>query len=129
MSEEPSFPLSPEILAGDTSDVYFLRTNKVMELEGVNPRVTMEVFPSGDGILCGMREIEALLRECLPSEGEVWALAEGETFRAKEVVLRSNADPRLEKPLEQFVEVAAFADRNLSRRGRRRSGKRGSPES
>jgi nicotinate phosphoribosyltransferase len=91
VSEEPSFPLSSEILAGDTSDVYFLRTNRVMELEGVNPRVTMEVFPSGDGVLCGMREIEALLRECLPSEGEVWALAEGETFRAKEVVLRVSA--------------------------------------
>ena len=85
---EPSFPLSPEVLAGDTSDVYFLRTSKVMELEGVNPRVTMEVFPSGDGILCGMREVEALLRRCLPSEGEVWALAEGEAFRVKEVVLR-----------------------------------------
>lgn len=40
---------------------------------------------------------------------------------AKEVVLRSHQDPRLEKPLEQLVEVAAYADRNLSakRRGRR----------
>jgi nicotinate phosphoribosyltransferase len=91
VSEEPSFPLSPEVLAGDTSDVYFLRTNRVMELEGVNPRVTMEVFPSGDGILCGMREVEALLRRCLPSEAEVWALAEGEAFRVKEVVLRVSA--------------------------------------
>lgn len=39
---------------------------------------------------------------------------------AKEVVLRSSQDPRLEKPLEQLVEVAAYADRNLSeRRGKR----------
>ncbi|MFQ5719856.1 MAG: ATP-binding protein [Acidobacteriota bacterium] len=39
---------------------------------------------------------------------------------AKEVVLRSSQDPRLEKPLEQLVEVAAYADRNLAskRRGR-----------
>jgi hypothetical protein len=38
---------------------------------------------------------------------------------AKEVVLRSSQDPRLEKPLEQVVEVAAFADQNLAgRRGR-----------
>lgn len=40
---------------------------------------------------------------------------------AKEVVLRSSQDPRLERPLEQLVEVAAFADRNISMRGKRRS--------
>ena len=38
---------------------------------------------------------------------------------AKEVVLRSSQDPRLEPPLEQLVEVAAFADRNLPDRKRR----------
>ena len=35
---------------------------------------------------------------------------------AKEVVLRSSQDPRLEEPLEQVVEVAAYADRNLGPR-------------
>jgi hypothetical protein len=41
---------------------------------------------------------------------------------AKEVVLRSHQDPRLVDPLEQLVEVAAYADRNLnSKRGLRRS--------
>jgi nicotinate phosphoribosyltransferase len=88
---EPSFPLSPEVLAGDTSDVYLLRSSNVMESEGVNPRVTMEVFPNCAGILCGMREVEELLRKCLPSEGEAWALTEGESFRVKEVVLRITA--------------------------------------
>jgi len=42
---------------------------------------------------------------------------------AKEVVLRSSQDPRLEHPLEQLVEVAAYADRNIGLRrskGRRR---------
>jgi hypothetical protein len=38
---------------------------------------------------------------------------------AKEVVLRSTQDPRLDQPLEQLVEIAAYADRNLSGRGRR----------
>lgn len=37
---------------------------------------------------------------------------------AKEIVLRSSQDPRLESPLEELIEVTAFADRNLS--GRRR---------
>jgi hypothetical protein len=50
---------------------------------------------------------------------------------AKEVVLRSHHDPRLEKPLEQLVEVVAFADRSLSaRKGTRRATARsaGEPE-
>jgi hypothetical protein len=44
---------------------------------------------------------------------------------AKEVVLRSHQDPRLIEPLEQLVEVAAFADRNLANRGRRGRGQDG----
>lgn len=88
---QPPFSLSPEVVAGDTSDVYFLRTHRVMELEGVNPRATMEFFPSDDGILCGMKELLALLRQALPSDGEVWALKDGEPFRGKEVVLRVTA--------------------------------------
>jgi hypothetical protein len=35
---------------------------------------------------------------------------------AKEVVLRSSQDPRLDSPLEQVVEVAAFADRRITER-------------
>ncbi len=35
---------------------------------------------------------------------------------AKEIVLRSSQDPRLERPLEQLVEVAAYADLNLAAR-------------
>jgi hypothetical protein len=39
---------------------------------------------------------------------------------AKEVVLRSSQDPRLDSPLEQVVEVAAFADRKITDRQSRR---------
>ena len=42
---------------------------------------------------------------------------------SKEVVLRSAQDPRLEAPLEQMVEVAAYADRNLSKKSRGRRGR------
>ncbi|HXV76530.1 MAG TPA: ATP-binding protein [Candidatus Polarisedimenticolaceae bacterium] len=41
---------------------------------------------------------------------------------SKEVVLRSHQDPRLDQPLEQLVEVAAYADRKLLRKGRRKKG-------
>jgi hypothetical protein len=37
---------------------------------------------------------------------------------AKEVVLRSHQDPRLEQPLEQLVEIAAYGDRRLTKTGR-----------
>ena len=90
MSESP-VPLSPELLSGETSDIYFLRSQRIMEEEGVNPRVTMEVFPSGDGILCGMREVLTLLGKALPADAEVWALSESESFRLKETVLRITA--------------------------------------
>jgi hypothetical protein len=39
---------------------------------------------------------------------------------AKEIVLRSSQDPRLANPLEQVVEVAAFADRRITERQTRR---------
>jgi hypothetical protein len=35
---------------------------------------------------------------------------------AKEVVLRSSSDPRLAEPLEQLVEVAAYADRHIRKK-------------
>jgi hypothetical protein len=37
---------------------------------------------------------------------------------AKEIVVRSHQDPRLEQPLEQVIEVATFADTSLAGRGR-----------
>jgi nicotinate phosphoribosyltransferase len=52
----------------------------------------MEVFSSRAGMLCGMEEVKALLAEVLPGDvREVWALAEGESMDAKEVVLRITA--------------------------------------
>ncbi|MFQ5879189.1 MAG: nicotinate phosphoribosyltransferase, partial [Dehalococcoidia bacterium] len=88
---EPLLPLPDYVLRGETSDIYFLRTQQVMQREGLNPRATMEVFPSGAGILCGIREALALLRRVLPTDAEVWALEEGEPFAAREVVLRFTA--------------------------------------
>ncbi len=89
--KDTTLPPSPAVLEGDTADVYFLRTRDAMERDGLNPRATMEVFPSRDGLLCGMREVMALLRQVLPSGAEVWALEDAQTFSRKEVVLRFSA--------------------------------------
>jgi nicotinate phosphoribosyltransferase len=88
----PKFEPSEAVLSGDTADVYFVRTVDILRNEGLNPVATMEVFPSRAGIVCGIEEVKALLAEALPEDNrEVWALAEGETMAAKEVVLRITA--------------------------------------
>ena len=79
-------------LVGDTSDVYLQRTLTILRNESMNPTVTMEFFPRRDGMLCGVREVRALLAKTLPGSGvEVWALDEGEEVGAGEVALRIKA--------------------------------------
>ncbi|MCX5999167.1 MAG: nicotinate phosphoribosyltransferase [Chloroflexi bacterium] len=86
------FEPSASVLSGETADVYFLRSVDILRSEGVNPVATMEVFPARAGILCGMREVHALLDEVLPKDNRaVWSLSEGDSFERKEVVLRMTA--------------------------------------
>ncbi len=86
------FEPSEAVLSGDTGDVYFARTIDILRREGINPVATMEAFCNRAGLLCGMEEVKALLSHVLPGDkSEVWALGEGETMAAKEVVLRITA--------------------------------------
>ncbi len=88
----PRFEPAEAVLSGETADIYFARTIEVLRHEGLNPVATMEVFASRAGILCGIEEVKALLARVLPENNrEVWALADGETMAAKEVVLRITA--------------------------------------
>lgn len=79
------------ILNGDTADLYFHNARRVLLAEGLDPVVTMEIFPNRDGMLCGMREALALLHRVLPDDAEVWSLDEGAPMQAKEVALRIRA--------------------------------------
>ena len=45
---------SREILSGDSADVYFARAARILEREGLDPVVTMEVFARQDAVLCGI---------------------------------------------------------------------------
>ena len=88
----PEFKPAPDVLSGDTADIYFVRTIDILRKEGLNPKATMEVFSSRAGIVCGIEEVKALLAEVLPEGNrEVWALDAGDTMQAKEVVLRITA--------------------------------------
>jgi nicotinate phosphoribosyltransferase len=86
---------SREILSGDSADVYFARAETILEKEGLDPLVTMEVFARQEAILCGIDEAKNLLGhvlgDCDPAEVSVEALDDGEVIGRKEVVLRIRA--------------------------------------
>lgn len=79
-----------EIKTGRTTDVYFLRTQEVLEARGKDARVAVEVRASSLprdwpwAIFAGLEEAVELL-EGVPAD--VWALPEGSMFRAGEPVL------------------------------------------
>jgi nicotinate phosphoribosyltransferase len=86
---------SHEILSGDSADVYFIRASRILEREGLDPIVTMEVFARETGILCGIDEAKNLIGHVLgsadPGEVSVEALDDGDAFESKEIVLRIRA--------------------------------------
>jgi nicotinate phosphoribosyltransferase len=86
--------ISQATLSGDNADIYFRRTQEILEREGLDPIATMEIFPARSGILCGINEVIELLRAAAKRPLEVWALAEGAPMQAKEVVLRIRAHYR-----------------------------------
>ena len=86
---------SHEILSGDSADVYFARAATILEREGLDPLVAMEVFARREAILCGIEEAKNLLAHVLAEadldEVKVEALDDGDHVAHKEVVLRIRA--------------------------------------
>ncbi len=82
-----------EILSGDSADVYFARAERILEREGLDPVVTMEVFARQDALLCGIDEAKNLLGHVFAAGGAdeetvIETLADGDAIAPKEVVLR-----------------------------------------
>jgi nicotinate phosphoribosyltransferase len=89
MRKTPSqraFPLLPEVLSGETADIYFLRAKEVLAAKGIDRVVGMEVFPGRPGIFCGSEQVSQLLAD-VGFKGELWALDEGEPVEAREAAL------------------------------------------
>lgn len=78
-------------LTGANADIYFERARQILAAQGLDPVVVVEVFARAPAVLCGMREVHALLRRVLPEDAEVWSLGEGWRIEAREVVLRVRA--------------------------------------
>ncbi len=88
------FEPSEATLSGHNADVYFERSRQILAAEDLDPVVVMECFTRQRALLCGMREVHALLRQVLPGEAEVWSLPEGSWIEPREVVLRIRASYR-----------------------------------
>jgi nicotinate phosphoribosyltransferase len=88
-------PPGEAVLSGDVADVYFMRATEILEREGLDPVVTMEVFSRASGVLAGIDEAKVLLATVLagapPDEAVVEALEDGDAFAPKEVVMRIRA--------------------------------------
>jgi nicotinate phosphoribosyltransferase len=76
---------------GPASDIYFKRAVDTLAASGLDPVVTMEYFADRDGLLYGMNDVLDLLRSSLAGSGEAWALEDGSSMAAREVVLRVRA--------------------------------------
>lgn len=75
-----------DILTGSTTDIYFIKTMEIlrhMGLEGTE--VVAEIFPRKSGVICGVKEVLSLLKD---KNIEIEALPEGETFEAKDTIIR-----------------------------------------
>jgi nicotinate phosphoribosyltransferase len=84
-----------QILSGDSADVYFARAERILEREGLDPVVTMEVFAREAAVLCGIDEAKNLIGHVLvdgdSGDTVVEALSDGDRIEPKEVVLRISA--------------------------------------
>ncbi|HHY78738.1 MAG TPA: nicotinate phosphoribosyltransferase [Clostridiales bacterium] len=75
-----------EILDGYTTDIYFVRTLDILDSMGLADKVvTAEIFARKSGIFAGIDEVFNVLKG---KNVEIWALPEGESFNAKETVMR-----------------------------------------
>ena len=96
-AERPAFQPASDVLSGETADVYFERTRRILAAERLDPVVVMEIFPREDAILCGAEEALAYLREILGNGKRidpapvVESLRDGDRVSRKEVVMRITA--------------------------------------
>lgn len=85
---EELFAPDEATLAGCNADIYFERSRQILAAEDLDPVVVVEFFARQRALLCGMREVQALLRRVLPATAQVWCLDEGTWIEPLEVVLR-----------------------------------------
>lgn len=85
------------------TDKYFIRSRRILEAEGLNPTVTMQVFfRDGPGIVAGVDAVINLIdgvSTLAAHGGKVFALPEGSMFSPLEPVMH------IEGPILDFIEL------------------------
>ncbi|PTD93903.1 nicotinate phosphoribosyltransferase [archaeon SCG-AAA382B04] len=69
---------------GSATDLYFKRTEEILEQKEKNPKVVAEVTASREGIFSGLKEVLNLFRG---KDLDIFAMPEGSFFRSKQPVL------------------------------------------
>jgi nicotinate phosphoribosyltransferase len=80
-----------EYYGGPAADVYFQRAEATLAGAGLDPVVGMDYFCDRAGVLCGVKDAVGVLQQVLRGTDELWALDDGDTMAAQEVVLRVRA--------------------------------------
>ena len=73
-------------LTGHFTDMYFNRARQILKADNASPKVLMQVFPRKDGILCGINEVNKILRDVKPHL-KIKSLKEGDPIKENETVL------------------------------------------
>ncbi len=83
-----------ELRRGCFSDKYFTRTREVLLRDGRHPRVLMQVFTRGDGIVCGLDGAIAVLKLCAvrPRALSIRAWRDGAPMRAGDTAMTLDGD-------------------------------------
>ena len=88
-----NFPVD-KIKSGLYSDIYFLRTQEILNLAEHHPRVTMQIFQRDYATLCGIDEAIALIKRCAhhPERIKIRALHDGDKIEPWETVMTIEGD-------------------------------------
>ncbi|MDQ0203656.1 nicotinate phosphoribosyltransferase [Pectinatus haikarae] len=105
------FPVE-KIKKGLYSDIYFLRTQAILEQGGINSHVTVQVFQRDYAMLCGIDEAIALIKRCSynPKELKIRALHDGDMIAPWETIMT------IEGNLADFIHLETVYLGTLARR-------------
>jgi nicotinate phosphoribosyltransferase len=87
------FPVE-KIRSGFYSDIYFLRTQEILNQADRHPRVTVQIFQRDYATLCGIDEAIAIIKRCAyhPEKLQIKALHDGDQITPWETVMTIEGD-------------------------------------
>ncbi len=92
----PAMPPEPYDLihTGFFSDQYFQRAREILHQLGCHPTVTMQIFAREPAVVCGVRAVLRILRECAerPEALTVRGLADGDRIEPWETIMHVEGD-------------------------------------